>query len=278
MAGLLDPRQGDGTWVENRPTKWQQTWDILGPYVTGPAYAVKGLMDTPLEVLLGAPGTEAAQDEAVANSFNAAGAVMAGGSVVPKPTNAMNMGIRAYHGSPHDFDKFDFTKMGTGEGAQEYGKGGYFAENEGTARGYRDRLKPERAKGSMYEVDINADPEHFINYDVPLTEQSSYVRDALRKHYGFTYDSKEQQALTGGDVVNISAMTPEHAKELNKHGIAGVRYLDGASHKDGVEQTSNNYVVFDDNLINILRKYGIAGLLGTGAAGNAMFEEPQEVQ
>lgn len=91
MAGLLDPREGDGTWVENRPSKWQQTWDIFSPYITGPAYAVKGLMDTPLEVLLGAPGTEAAQDEAVANAFNVAGAVTGGSSVVPKPANAVGI-------------------------------------------------------------------------------------------------------------------------------------------------------------------------------------------
>jgi hypothetical protein len=36
--------------------------------------------------------------------------------------------IKASHGSPHMFDKFDFTKIGTGEGAQAYGHGGYFAE------------------------------------------------------------------------------------------------------------------------------------------------------
>ena len=29
-------------------------------------------------------------------------------------------GIRAYHGSPHDFDEFSMEKIGTGEGAQAY--------------------------------------------------------------------------------------------------------------------------------------------------------------
>lgn len=48
--------------------------------------------------------------------------------------------IRAYHGSPHDFDRFDASKIGTGEGAQSYGHGLYFAENENVARGYRDSL------------------------------------------------------------------------------------------------------------------------------------------
>jgi hypothetical protein len=40
-------------------------------------------------------------------------------------------GIRAYHSSPHDFEKFDFSpaRGRTGEGAQTYGEGGYFAEN-----------------------------------------------------------------------------------------------------------------------------------------------------
>ena len=46
----------------------------------------------------------------------------------------MNAGpITAYHGSPHSFDQFDLSKIGTGEGAQSYGSGLYFAENEGTA-------------------------------------------------------------------------------------------------------------------------------------------------
>jgi hypothetical protein len=38
-------------------------------------------------------------------------------------------GITAYHSSPHDFDQFDVSKLGTGEGNQSYGPGLYFAEN-----------------------------------------------------------------------------------------------------------------------------------------------------
>lgn len=48
--------------------------------------------------------------------------------------------IRAYHGSPHDFDRFDASKIGTGEGAQTYGHGLYFAENPKVAQEYRSRL------------------------------------------------------------------------------------------------------------------------------------------
>ena len=48
--------------------------------------------------------------------------------------------IRAYHGSPHTFDRFDLSKIGTGEGAQAYGHGLYFAGNEGVARSYKETL------------------------------------------------------------------------------------------------------------------------------------------
>jgi hypothetical protein len=37
--------------------------------------------------------------------------------------------ITAFHGSPYDFDAFDISRMGTGEGAQAYGPGLYFAES-----------------------------------------------------------------------------------------------------------------------------------------------------
>jgi len=48
--------------------------------------------------------------------------------------------IKGYHGSPHSFDKFDFSHMGSGEGAQAFGWGGYLAGAEGTSIGYRDAL------------------------------------------------------------------------------------------------------------------------------------------
>jgi hypothetical protein len=48
--------------------------------------------------------------------------------------------IIGYHGSPHEFERFDPSKIGTGEGAQAFGHGMYLADNEDVARGYRNRL------------------------------------------------------------------------------------------------------------------------------------------
>jgi len=49
-------------------------------------------------------------------------------------------GIIAFHGSAADFDGFKLEKIGTGEGAQAYGYGLYFADKEDIAKYYRDFL------------------------------------------------------------------------------------------------------------------------------------------
>ena len=60
------------------------------------------------------------------------------------------MGATAYHGTPHTIrGKFDISKVGTGEGAQAYGHGMYFAENPAVATQYKNILsKPEFTKTS----------------------------------------------------------------------------------------------------------------------------------
>jgi hypothetical protein len=45
--------------------------------------------------------------------------------------------LDVYHGSPYKFDRFDASKIGTGEGAQAYGHGLYFAESPEVAKGYQ---------------------------------------------------------------------------------------------------------------------------------------------
>lgn len=46
-------------------------------------------------------------------------------------------GMIAFHGSQQDFEKFDLSKIGTGEGAQAYGYGLYFAQSPGVAKSYK---------------------------------------------------------------------------------------------------------------------------------------------
>jgi hypothetical protein len=313
------------------------------------------------------------------------GVLGSGGSdMVTKPK-----GITAYHGSPHDFDKFDLSKIGTGEGAQAYGHGLYFADNEAVARSYRDALsdgfaleRPDGTRsaipdnmrdvasdardfggdlsaladsyrkslaelnptnpwdrlsepmlrrklaavedwsangaqpinpGRMYEVRINAEPEQFLDWDKPLSQQSEAVRDALSSlgfqepsiswstksvtpPRGGAYtrhsatlgsglegrvvelpDGRFQATVTGADggtqefgslaeakswaeaqgmhsiPHHLPLNSPDTAARLRDAGLPGIRYLDQGSR--GAGEGSRNYVVFDDDLVEILRKY-----------------------
>ena len=73
--------------------------------------------------------------------------------------------LDVYHGSPHRFPptaknplgEFDPTRIGTGEGAQAYGHGLYFAEAPGVAQSYADILPKNAAFDGkpIYEIDTN---------------------------------------------------------------------------------------------------------------------------
>lgn len=53
----------------------------------------------------------------------------------------LGLGKIVYHGSPHKFDKFDASKIGTGEGAQAYGHGIYMADDQKVAKTYAEQVK-----------------------------------------------------------------------------------------------------------------------------------------
>lgn len=235
-------------------------------------------------------------------------------------------GIRAYHGSPHDFDRFSLDKIGTGEGAQSYGHGLYFAENEGVARSYRDTLAPAPLKrfatraealaaakgnslalsdsadggfhvadntgtiirgkpaGHMYEVNINANPEHFLDWDKPLSQQNEKVISALsRVPEGVAPNGQAETMLSAirrndyrmlpdqGSGRFVKVMGPEGTTILRDAGIPGISYKDAGSR--GASGGTRNHVVFDENMISILRKYGLAGLMAGGVASQS---DPQQ--
>jgi hypothetical protein len=64
-----------------------------------------------------------------------------------------------WHGSPHKFDAFDSSKIGTGEGAQAYGHGLYLAEAPEVARTYS-------ADRAYVGAAMQGKPQS-INYDDP---------------------------------------------------------------------------------------------------------------
>ena len=61
-----------------------------------------------------------------------------------------------FHGTPHKFDKFDLEKIGTGEGAQAYGHGLYFAESPGVAKSYQNQLADVTFTGNGDEIPVDS--------------------------------------------------------------------------------------------------------------------------
>jgi hypothetical protein len=107
--------------------------------------------------------------------------------------------------------------------------------------------------GKMYEVNINADPDDFLDWDKPMTGQSDKVRDALVAEK-FAGPRADEMAIR--DLVPMD--TPEATAALREAGIPGIKYLDQGSRAAG--EGSRNYVVFDEDLIEIQRKYAQLGL------------------
>lgn len=285
--------------------------------------------------------------EVINRAADLAGMITGGSYTAPAMKDASGMGIRAYHGSPHDFDKFDLSKIGTGEGAQAYGHGLYFAENPQTAQAYRDQLSgrpvnipsydsphfqqsvqeaiannavqvagkdvelakrslaskidgypanssarndyqaaldmlhenPSKFAGRMYEVNISADPAHFLDWDKPLSAQPASVMDVLKlpsqaQRLNQSLIAKGHPEMTAGSAyTEIRNAGPDRGQawlsnNLRDAGIPGIKYLDQGSRNAG--DGSRNYVVFNDKLIDIMRKYGLAALPAGGLAAGAM--------
>jgi hypothetical protein len=94
-----------------------------------------------------APFAVAAKAPQIAGGLNQ----MVANAQTPATMNPQR-GAIVWHGSPHKFDRFDSSKIGTGEGAQAYGHGLYLAENPGIAAGYADKLSQVSSDGGFTKI------------------------------------------------------------------------------------------------------------------------------
>ena len=160
-------------------------------------------------------------------------------------------------------------------------------------------------EGKIYEVSINANPEDFINFDLPFKDQPKKVQDF------YSYLARGKIGPSGDELAR-RIESPIYAQEAMQAGIPGIKYFDAGSRDkaytvdlaykgkpfeqgqfepqfarskeeaDSIakeyqdkgydtkikESGTRNYVVFDENLISIVKKYGIAGaavMLGVSA-------------
>ena len=77
---------------------------------------------------------------------------------------------RAYHGSPHKFDKFSLDKIGTGEGAQAYGYGLYFASKKEIAEHYRSTLAASTVSTQDGALGVNGLADALVKRAAPAPQ------------------------------------------------------------------------------------------------------------
>ena len=123
------------------------------------------------------------------------------------------LGQIAYHGSPHLFEKFAMGKIGTGEGAQAFGHGLYFAENPKVAEGYARALPYkdfERKVAEVYGEFDHPDDAMAALVDAGLSPQQLRVMDALKKDdwLGFDYPHQALRAALSKQAKQYD-MSPE---------------------------------------------------------------------
>ena len=341
-----------------QPERYAEVMD-RGPYSTGEPLNIgygaddqmspldaAALITSPVPVVGDVTGLAADVDMYMRDpeSRNIPNYILSAAGVVPfvPAASQIRKGIKAYHGSPQSFDRFSTEYIDTGEGAQQYGRGLYFAENEKVAKEYRDQLTPrdldyedwlmgkykdaesnqdyarmemyERAMlnetpqdfkdlaadvdydedyrglaaevgeeieeygpdlGSMYEVNIDVEPDELLDWYQPISQQSKKVRDAVYANRD-AVDQKIVDDYFDGDrnnIVNdemtgmrymsnmdqINAGTIDGTEyELAEKGVKGIRYADAFTRHKSPDKQSMNYVIFDDRLISIAKKYGVA--------------------
>nr|DAK11371.1 MAG TPA: crystallin beta/gamma motif-containing protein [Caudoviricetes sp.] len=116
----------------------------------------------------------------------------------------------AWHGSPHDFDEFDLGAIGSGEGAQFYGWGLYFAKNKEMAKNYKEVLSNvhETDKSSFFKVDI---PENkkMLDWNQTLNIQPKEIQEQIIDAIN-SLDALQKDAF-------INAYRSDHSYNGNSH-------------------------------------------------------------
>lgn len=92
---------------------------------------------------------------------------------------------RAWHGTPYDFDAFDLSGIGSGEGNQAHGWGLYFTQNREVSEAYKEILGDKGStvelNGEVWTVNESGDWET-TGKTAKYGEAIGYALDALEEH------------------------------------------------------------------------------------------------
>ena len=129
-------------------------------------------------------------------------------------------------------------------------------------------------EGQLYKVEIPEDDTYLL-WDRPLSEQPQFIQDALAKHDPDSYakDGNDYDEMEHGQSIykrledhfaknldsrksglySLEEADEAASKYLHSLGINGIKYLDGSSRGKG--EGDYNYVIFDDNAVQILETF-----------------------
>jgi hypothetical protein len=136
---------------------------------------------------------------------------------IPMQMKGMPIGnMIAYHGTPHEIQGgFDMAKIGTGEGAQVYGHGMYFAENPAVATEYRKSLS---GKTHLNEMPSDTAYIHAIESFREAGTPLDKIPSEMKKAYKSITDKDIQlaiQATEKGNLYKVDIPDKHIAKMMN---------------------------------------------------------------
>jgi hypothetical protein len=118
--------------------------------------------------------------------------------------------ITAYHGTPYQVDRFRMGKIGTGEGAQAYGWGLYFAEMRKVAEEYSNmRATPDmvmRANGETLKGLEKSLAETFFSEGKPAAQIAARMNGA---EWQAAWDRIKDKTLTRGNLYTVELLPDE---------------------------------------------------------------------
>ena len=125
--------------------------------------------------------------------------------------------MTVYHGSPHKFDAFDMSKIGTGEGAQAYGHGLYFAEAPEVAKGYQAKLAAQQ-KPNVVDANLQKLYEKTGDWSKAVDEHMRRIYDTPKAKEKMRESLIKQGAPTnveGGALYKVDLPDEQIAKMLD---------------------------------------------------------------
>lgn len=183
---------------------------------------------------------------------------------------------RVYHGSGADFDAFDHSHMGEGDGIQSYGWGTYVTDVEGIAYTYAVSTGAKQAGSGLpqrilYTVEIPDDTGgNYLDWDKPVTkEQQGRINGQLRSE-GIEFSGEaadfwnmsEPSVWDSGEAFyeflnyyfsesyGDSSSQRQASQFLSRAGFTGIKY--SALPTDvGREDGAKNYVIFNEGDLKI---------------------------